>query len=67
MLVINLKTGICMLNLITYLRALCLLNPSYKKLRVMIMLIIGRIYWNFDNDTVSLSWKNENSIFRDAL
>ena len=26
-----------MLNLITYLRALCLLNPSYKKLRVMII------------------------------
>ena len=31
------------------------------------MLIIWRIYWNFDNDTASLSWKNENSIFRDAL
>ena len=31
------------------------------------MLIIWRIYWNFDNNTASLTWKNENSMFCDAL
>ena len=37
MLVINLDTGICSVNLITYLRALRSLRRPYKKLRVMIL------------------------------